>query len=78
MKPDAAFLELRLTPQGTVTPLPYDGGDRACDAAVARFGQHEAAGLVAMASRFCGCIQERGAKSTESVLTCAASAAGSA
>jgi non-specific serine/threonine protein kinase len=50
MKPDTAFLELRLTPQGTVTPLPYDGGDRSCDAAVARFGQHEAAGLIALAS----------------------------
>ncbi len=49
--PDGSVLfELRLTPHGVVTPLPFDGDDRACAALASRFGHHEAAGLIALAA----------------------------
>lgn len=43
-------LELRLSPQGVVTPEPYDGDERWAAAIVGRFAQSEAAGLIALAA----------------------------
>ncbi|MBN1672569.1 MAG: DEAD/DEAH box helicase [Kiritimatiellae bacterium] len=43
-------LELSVTPQGFVTALPYAGGERWAAGAAARFAEHEAAGLTALAA----------------------------
>jgi len=50
MVSDSPELELRLTPHGMVAPLEGDAADRGCRGVIARFADHEAAGLVALAA----------------------------
>ncbi len=50
MVSDSPELELRLTPHGLVAPLEGDATDRGCRGVIARFAEHEAAGLVALAA----------------------------
>lgn len=50
MSSESGSLELRITPHGVVSPLPYDGHDRWAHGVVTRFSESEAAGLLALAA----------------------------
>jgi non-specific serine/threonine protein kinase len=50
MSSETELFELRVTPRGVVSSRPYDGNDRWARGVAARFSEHEAAGLVALAA----------------------------
>ncbi len=50
MASESPTLELTFTPHGVVAPLPYRGDEHWDVAAAARFAEHEAAGLTALAA----------------------------
>ena len=50
MNSEQQTFELRMSPHGVVAALPYGGPERRAQGVAARFGEDEAAGLVALAA----------------------------